>query len=66
VRFTLSAAARVKLTAWRGKRAKASLVIAGKAGANSVRIRWRLAPGSYRLAAQAAGTVASASFRVVR
>jgi hypothetical protein len=65
VRFTLSAPARVKLTVRRGKRVKASLTIAGKAGVNSVRFRKRLAPGAYRLELRA-GTVALATFRIVR
>jgi hypothetical protein len=57
VRFTLSAAARVTLSAGRSK-----LAVDGHAGLNRVRFKPRLKPGRYRLLAGGS----SARFRVVR
>ena len=59
VRFTLSAAAKVRLSV-RGK--KVALAVNGRPGLNRVRFKPRLKPGAYRLFS---GT-ASARFRVVR
>lgn len=57
VRFTLSAPAKVTLSVRR-----IALTVSGRAGANRVRFKPRLKPGSYRLSAAGA----SARFRVVR
>jgi hypothetical protein len=60
VRFTLSAAARVKLSV---RRTKVSFAVDGRRGANSVAFRRKLRPGSYTLQVSA-GTTATARFRV--
>jgi hypothetical protein len=57
VRFTLSAPARMTLSAGR-----VQLAVNGRAGLNRVRFKPRLKPGRYRLVAGGA----SARFRVVR
>jgi hypothetical protein len=61
VRFTLSAPARVTLSAGRARGA-----VAGRAGANAVRFRPHLRPGRYRLRLRAGGASATARFTVKR
>jgi hypothetical protein len=74
VSYRLSAASRVTLTVTtkRGKRIKGVAVTNGKAGANTLRFKGRIAkktlkPGSYRLVlTPAGGRAASVKFRIVR
>jgi hypothetical protein len=61
VRFTLSAPARVRLSAGRVRRG-----LAGHAGRNSLRFKPHLRPGRYRLRLSAGTTAATARFTVRR
>jgi hypothetical protein len=71
VRFTLSAAAPVTFSVQRGRRVRGRFGVAGRAGANVVRLTGRvggrrLAVGRYRLVASAGQAVSSIAFRVTR